>query len=212
MHSRRRVLEILQPSRIIPPILPPIAPPPRIPLLSQQLLPRPNNMTAPIIPITSLDILRHMALLQIIPKTDSEIENPLRDAALDTHGPGLAGLNAGHLIQRAEAGAGAVDLVRGLLPVVVDEAVLDDEVVGPALCAAGVVVDGVGADVGALAVDVGALAALVLGVVTGVEVGGGDWGGGCQCGQEGWEEGCWAEHVGLGRCNASLDWCAFFLG
>lgn len=120
-----------------------------------------------------------MALLQIKPQTNPEIENPLRNAALDADGPGFAGLDSGHLVQRAEAGAGAVDLVRGLLPVVVDEAVLDDEVVGPAFCAAGVVVDGVGAYVGALAVDVGALAALVLGVVTGVEVGGGGWGGGC---------------------------------
>ena len=131
-----------------------------------------------------------MALLQVIPQTHAEIEDALRNAALDPDGPGLARLHAGHLVQRAEAGSSAVDFVRGLLPVVVDDAVLDDEVVGPAFRAAGVVVDGVGGYVGSLAVGVGALAALVLGAVAGVEGvisgggGGGDWRGGCQGGQE----------------------------
>jgi len=148
-------------------------------------------MAAPIIPITSFHVLRHMALLQIKPQTNAEIENPLCHAALDADGPGLAGLHAGHLVQRAEAGSRAVDFVRGLLPVVVDQPVLDDEVVGPAFCAAGVVVDGVGGYVGPLAVGVGALAALVLGAVTASEgagggVGGDDWRGGGEGGQEGW--------------------------
>jgi hypothetical protein len=74
-----------------------------------------------------------MALLQIIPQTDAEIEDPLRsDATFDPDGPGLAGLHAGHLVEGAQDRAGAVDFVRGLLPVVVDDAVVDDEVVGPA--------------------------------------------------------------------------------
>lgn len=135
-------------------------------------------MALPIIPIASLDVLRHMTLLQIIPQANAEIENALRDAALDADGPGLAGLHAGHLVEGAKACAGAVDFVRGLLPVVVEDPVPDDEVVGPAFRAAGVVVDGVGGYVVSLAVGVGALAALVLRVVACGEamVGiGGDW-------------------------------------
>lgn len=153
--SRHPMLEILQPSRIIPLI---ITPPPLIPLLHHNLLRRSNPMALPIIPGARPRTTRCMALLQLISRLDTEIENLPLNTSVETRRPALAGFDAGGSFGGALAGGSAIDGDGGVFVAVHAFLLRDEHVVGPAFDAAGVAVHGIGGNVGAFVAIVGAAA------------------------------------------------------
>jgi hypothetical protein len=156
---RHPVLKVFQPSRIIPLI---ITPPPLIPLLHHHLLRRRSPMALPIIPRTRPRTVSSMALLQLIPRLHAETKNLPFNTRTQTRRPALASLDAGGRFGRALAGGSAVDGAGGVFVAVHGLFLRDEHVVGPALDAAGVVVHGVGDEVGAFVAVVGAAAVGVV--------------------------------------------------
>ena len=133
-------------------------------------------MTFPIVPRTRPRTISSMALLQLIPRLHAKTENLPFNTRAEACGPALAGLDAGGSFGRALAGGSAVDGAGGVFVAVHGLFLRDKHVVGPALNAAGVVVHGVGGEVGAFVAVVGAAAVgVVLAVFESFGQDGGGW-------------------------------------